>query len=45
MGPKVGELNFGGIPIVADPAIPKDEIHLWQNGKTEAVVRMVDGEE
>lgn len=44
-GPKVEELNFSGIPIVSDPAIPQDEIHLRQSGKTEAVFRISDREE
>jgi len=37
-----GELNIGGIPIVSDSTVPKDEIHLRQNGKTEAVLKVSD---
>jgi len=29
--------HFGGIPIVFDSTVPKDEIHLRQNDKTEAM--------
>ena len=32
--PKPQELSFGGIPIVSDATVPKNEIHLRQDGKT-----------
>jgi len=41
-GPKPQELNLGGIPIVPDSTVPKDELHLRQHGKTEAVLKVSD---
>lgn len=32
--------GFSGIPIVADSTVPKDEIHLRQDGKTEVVLKV-----
>jgi len=37
--------GFGGIPIVSDSTVPKDEIHLRQNGKTEQVFRVIEDSE
>ena len=43
--PKPQELNFGGMPIVSDSSVPKDEIHLRQDGKTEAVLKTTENGE
>lgn len=43
--PKSQELSFSSIPIVPDATVPKDEIHLRQDGRTEAVLKVSENGE
>lgn len=43
--PKPQALNFSGIPIVSDVTVPKDQIHLRQDGRTETVLKMLENGE